>query len=131
MHTDPIADMLTRLRNACAAGHKRVDMPASRLKVEIARLLLENRYIASYKVLGEGVDTKLRVYLKYVAQDEPTIRGLRRVSTPGRRVYRSCTELPRVQNGLGMAIVSTSKGLLTDADSRRAGVGGEVVAYVW
>ena len=131
MHTDPIADMLTRVRNAGAAGHKRVDIPMSRLKVEIARLLQESHFIASYKVLGEGVDTKLRVYLKYVAQDQPTIRGLRRVSTPGRRVYRSCEDLPRVQNGLGMAIVSTSRGLLTDSQSRAAGVGGEIVAYVW
>jgi small subunit ribosomal protein S8 len=131
MHTDPIADMLTRLRNACAAGHKRVDIPVSRLKVEIARLLYDNKFIAGYKVVGEGVQASLRVYLKYVSQDEPTIRGLRRVSTPGRRVYRRYDELPRVQNGLGMAIVSTSKGLLTDAQSRAAGVGGEVVAYVW
>ncbi len=131
MHTDPIADMLTRVRNACAAGHKRVDMPPSTIKLEVARLLLENRFIAGYKVLGEGVDAKLRVHLKYVRQDEPTIRGLRRVSTPGRRVYRSCAELPRVQNGLGVAIVSTSQGLLTDSESRRAGVGGEILAYVW
>lgn len=131
MHTDPIADMLTRMRNACAAGHKRVDIPPSGLKVEIARLLLENKFIANYKVVGEGVDAKLRVYLKYFTPDEPTIRGLRRVSTPGRRVYRSCAELPRVQNGMGMAIVSTSRGLLTDVESRRAGVGGEVLAYVW
>lgn len=131
MHTDPVADMLTRLRNACAARHKRVDIPASRLKVEIARLLLESKFIANYKLIGEGVDRKLRVYLKYVSPDEPTIRGLRRVSTPGRRVYRGVDELPRVQNGLGMAIVSTSKGLLTDAESRRSGVGGEIVAYVW
>ncbi|HEY7460282.1 MAG TPA: 30S ribosomal protein S8 [Gemmatimonadota bacterium] len=131
MHTDPIADMLTRVRNAGRAGHKRVDIPLSRLKVEVARLLHENSFIAGYKVIGEGVDAKLRVHLKYVSQDEPTIRGLRRVSTPGRRVYRACDELPRVQNGLGMAIVSTSKGLLSDAQSRAAGVGGEIVAYVW
>jgi small subunit ribosomal protein S8 len=131
MHTDPIADMLTRVRNACTARHKKVDIPASRLKVEIARLLLENKFIASYKLVGEGVDAKLRVYLKYFQGDEPTIRGLRRVSTPGRRVYHGCEELPRVQNGMGVAIVSTSKGLLTDAESRRAGVGGEVIAYVW
>jgi small subunit ribosomal protein S8 len=131
MHTDPIADMLTRLRNACRAGHKRVDIPVSRLKVEIARLLQENRFIANYKVIGEGVDARLRLHLKYVSQDEPTIRGVRRVSTPGRRVYRRCDELPRVQNGMGMAIVSTSKGLLTDAQSRAAGVGGEVMAIVW
>jgi small subunit ribosomal protein S8 len=131
MHTDPIADMLTRVRNACRAKHKRVDVPLSRLKVEIARLLLDNKFIAGYKVLGEGTEARLRIFLKYVSQDESTIRGLRRVSTPGRRVYRSCGELPRVQNGLGVAIVSTSRGLLTDAQSRAAGVGGEIVAYVW
>ena len=131
MHTDPIADMLTRIRNATAARHKKVDMPASRQKEEIARLLLDNQFIANYKVLGEGVDRTLRVHLKYARENEPTIRGLRRVSTPGRRVYRGCGELPRVQNGMGMAIVSTSRGLLTDAESRRAGVGGEIVAYVW
>jgi small subunit ribosomal protein S8 len=131
MHTDPIADMLTRVRNACGAGHKRVDIPASRLKVEIARLLLDNRFISNYKVLGEGVERTLRIYLKYVEQEEPTIRGLRRVSTPGRRVSKRCGELPRVQNGMGMAIISTSQGLLTDAQSRSAGVGGEILAYVW
>ena len=131
MHTDPIADMLTRLRNGSAAKHKRVDMPPSRLKLEVARLLLENNFIASYKLIGEGVDAMLRVYLKYTGQEEPTIRGLQRVSTPGRRVYRGWAELPRVQNGMGMAIVSTSRGLMSDAESRRARVGGEVLAYVW
>jgi small subunit ribosomal protein S8 len=131
MHTDPIADMLTRIRNAAAAKHKKVEIPLSRPKVEIARLLLENNYIVGYKVVGEGVEAKLRVFLKYFRENEPTIRGLRRVSTPGRRVYRGCGELPRVQNGMGMAIVSTSRGLLTDAQSRAAGVGGEIVAYVW
>ncbi len=131
MHTDPIADMLTRIRNAAAAKHKKVEIPLSRPKVEIARLLLENNYITGYKVVGEGVEAKLRVFLKYFRENEPTIRGLRRVSTPGRRVYRGCGELPRVQNGMGMAIVSTSRGLLTDAQSRAAGVGGEIVAYVW
>ena len=131
MHTDPIADMLTRVRNACRAKHKKVDVPPSRVKAEIARLLQENRFIAGYKTIGEGVETELRIYLKYVDDDEPTIRGVRRVSTPGRRVYRRSDELPRVQNGMGMAIVSTSRGLLTDAQSRAEGVGGEIVAYVW
>jgi small subunit ribosomal protein S8 len=131
MHTDPIADMLTRIRNACGAGHKKVDIPPSRLKGEIARLLLENKFIGGYKLVGEGVDAKLRIYLKYFGENEPTIRGLRSVSTPGRRVYRNCQELPKVQNGMGMAIVSTSRGLLSDAQSRRAGVGGEIVALVW
>jgi len=131
MHTDPIADMLTRIRNAGTAKHKKVDMPVSRPKLEIARLLQENNYIANYKVIGEGVQSQLRVYLKYFAENEPTIRGLQRVSTPGRRVYRGAGGLPRVQNGMGMAIVSTSRGMLTDAQSRQAGVGGEVVAFVW
>ncbi|MBA2564769.1 MAG: 30S ribosomal protein S8 [Gemmatimonadetes bacterium] len=131
MHTDPIADMLTRIRNAGTAKHKKVDMPVSRPKLEIARLLQENNYIANYKVIGEGVQSQLRVYLKYFAENEPTIRGLQRVSTPGRRVYRGAGGLPRVQNGMGMAIVSTSRGMLTDAQSRQAGVGGEVVALVW
>ena len=131
MHTDPIADMLTRVRNASAAKHKKVDVPLSRAKVEIARLLSENKYIAGYKVLDEGVEAKLRIYLKYFHENEPTIRGLRRVSTPGRRVYRGVHALPRVQNGMGMAIVSTSRGLLTDAHARAQNVGGEIVAYVW
>ncbi|MFN2432864.1 MAG: 30S ribosomal protein S8 [Gemmatimonadota bacterium] len=131
MHTDPIADMLTRVRNASRAKHKKVDVPLSRTKVEIARLLLENKFIANYKTVGEGVEAKLRIYLKYFQEDEPTIRGLRRVSTPGRRVYRGAGDLPRVQNGMGMAIVSTSRGMLTDAQSRSQGVGGEIVAYVW
>ena len=121
MHTDPIADMLTRIRNASRAKHKKVDVPVSRAKVEIARLLSENMY----------VDARLRVYLKYFRENEPTIRGLRRVSTPGRRVYRGVEALPRVQNGMGMAIVSTSKGLLTDAHARAQNVGGEIVAFVW
>jgi small subunit ribosomal protein S8 len=131
MHTDPIADMLTRVRNACGARHKKVDIPVSRMKVEIARILLENQFITGYKVIDEGVEAKLRIYLKYFGENEPTIRGLRRVSTPGRRVYRGREALPRVQNGLGMAIISTSKGLLSDAQSRHEGVGGEIVAYVW
>jgi small subunit ribosomal protein S8 len=131
MHTDPIADMLTRVRNACGARHKKVDIPVSRMKVEIARILLENQFITGYKVIDEGVEAKLRIYLKYFGENEPTIRGLRRVSTPGRRVYRGREALPRVQNGLGMAIVSTSKGLLSDVQSRQEGVGGEIVAYVW
>ena len=131
MYTDPIADMLTRIRNASRAKHKKVDVPVSRAKVEIARLLSENMYVAGYKVVGEGVDARLRVYLKYFRENEPTIRGLRRVSTPGRRVYRGVEALPRVQNGMGMAIVSTSKGLLTDAHARAQNVGGEIVAFVW
>jgi small subunit ribosomal protein S8 len=128
--TDPIADCLSRIRNACAAKHKRVDIPASKPKVEIARILLENHFIANYKVLDDGKQGVLRIYLKY-QDDKPVLHGIERVSRPGRRVYRQRDDLPRVRSGLGIAIVSTSKGLLTDRQSRTAGVGGEIVARVW
>jgi len=111
--TDPVADMLTRIRNACTAGHRRVDMPVSKLKSELARLLRDNHYIADFKVLDDGAHGVLRLYLKY-HNDEPVIRELRRVSAPGLRRYVKCREIPRVKNGLGMAIVSTPKGLMTD-----------------
>jgi small subunit ribosomal protein S8 len=128
--TDPVADFLTRIRNACTAKHKRVDIPASKIKVEIARILLENHFIANYKVLDDGRQGVLRVYLKY--RDEvPVLHGLERVSRPGLRVYRDRGDLPRVRNGLGTAIISTSKGLMTDREAREAGVGGEVLATVW
>jgi small subunit ribosomal protein S8 len=128
--TDPIADCLTRIRNACRAKHKRVDMPASKMKVEIARVLLENHFIQNYKVLDDGQQGVLRVYLKY--QDEDSVlHGIERVSRPGLRIYKNRDELPRVRNGLGIAIVSTSRGLLSDRQSREAGVGGEIVARVW
>ncbi len=128
--TDPIADCLSRIRNACRAKHKRVDIPASKVKVEIARILLENHFIANYKVLDDGKQGILRVYLKY-QEDKPVLHGIERVSRPGRRVYKGREDLPRVRSGLGVNIVSTSKGLLTDRDSRAAGVGGEIVARVW
>jgi small subunit ribosomal protein S8 len=128
--TDPVADMLTRIRNACSAGHRRVDVPASKLKVELARLLQENHYIAEYKMLDDGGRGLLRLYLKY-HNELPVIRELRRVSTPGLRRYVKCRDLPRVKNGLGMAIVSTPKGLMSDRDARQAHVGGELVALVW
>jgi small subunit ribosomal protein S8 len=128
--TDPVADMLTRIRNACTAGHRRVDMPVSKLKLEIARLLRDNHYIADFKNLDDGGQGMLRLYLKY-HNDQPVIRELRRVSTPGLRRYVKCRELPRVRNGLGMAIVSTPKGLMTDRDARSAKVGGELLAVVW
>ena len=128
--TDPVADMLTRIRNACSAGHRRVDVPASKLKVELARLLLENHYIAEYKVLEDGGRGVLRLYLKY-HNELPVIRELRRVSTPGLRQYVKCRDLPRVKNGLGMAIVSTPKGLMTDRQARTANLGGELLAVVW
>jgi len=128
--TDPVADMLTRIRNACTAGHKRVDVPSSRFKAELARLLRENQYIADFKELDDEGRPVLRLYLKY-HNDLPVIRELNRVSTPGLRRYVKCREIPRVKNGLGMAIVSTPKGLMTDRDARRANLGGELVAMVW
>jgi small subunit ribosomal protein S8 len=122
--------MLTRIRNACTAGHRRVDMPVSKLKLEIARLLRDNHYIADFKNLDDGGHGMLRLYLKY-HNDQPVIRELRRVSTPGLRRYVKCRELPRVRNGLGMAIVSTPKGLMSDRDARTAKMGGELLAVVW
>jgi len=130
MMTDPIADMLTRIRNAGRARHRRVDMPVSKLKVEIARILKENHFIHDYKVLDDGRHGVLRVYLKYY-QDRPVIRHLERFSRPGRRQYRGARELPRVRNGLGIAIVSTSQGVLSDREARARNVGGEVLALVW
>ncbi|MGH7589083.1 MAG: 30S ribosomal protein S8 [Gemmatimonadota bacterium] len=128
--TDPVADCLTRIRNACRARRKRVDIPASKIKVEIARILLENHYIQNYKVLDDGKQGVLRVYLKY-HDDRPVLHGIERVSRPGLRVYRKRDGLPRVRGGIGTAIVSTSRGLLTDREAREAGIGGEVVARVW
>ncbi|HET6343002.1 MAG TPA: 30S ribosomal protein S8 [Gemmatimonadota bacterium] len=128
--TDPVADCLTRIRNACRARQKRVDIPASKIKVEIARILLENHYIQNYKVLDDGKQGVLRVYLKY-HDDRPVLHGIERVSRPGLRVYRKRDGLPRVRGGIGTAIVSTSRGLLTDREAREAGIGGEVVARVW
>lgn len=128
--TDPIADALTRIRNACRAKHKRVDIPASKMKIEIARILLENHFITNYKVLDDGKQGILRVYLKY-NDDVPVVHGIERVSKPGLRIYRGRDELPRVRNGLGIAIISTSRGLMTDREGRESGMGGEVVAEVW
>ncbi len=130
MMTDPIADMLTRIRNACQGAHKWVDMPVSRNKIEIARLLEESHFVHAYKVLQDGRFGVLRVYLKY-HEGKPVIRHLERVSRPGRRHYVSKDEIPRVRNGLGMAIMSTSAGLLNDRAARNRGVGGEVMALVW
>ena len=128
--TDPVADLLTRIRNACQAGHRRVDVPVSRLKTEIARLLRDNHYIQDYKVLDDGSHGVLRVYLKYQGEI-PVIRELRRVSTPGLRRYVKSREIPRVKNGLGMAILSTPRGLMSDRDARRARIGGELLAVLW
>jgi small subunit ribosomal protein S8 len=130
MVTDPIADMLTRIRNAGTARHRRVDMPVSRLKTEVARLLKDNHYIHDFKILDDGERKVLRLYLKYY-QDRPVIRELRRVSRPGLRKYVGVEEIPRVRNGLGMAMLSTSRGVMTDREARAAKVGGELLAIVW
>jgi len=130
MVTDPIADMLTRIRNANLARHRRVDIPVSKLKVELARLLKENHYVHDYKLLDDGKRQVLRLYLKYY-QDKPVIRELRRVSKPGLRKYVGIDEIPRVRNGLGMAVLSTSRGVMTDREARSAKVGGELLAIVW
>ena len=130
--TDPIADMLTRIRNACGAKHRRVDMPGSKMKVEIAKILKENHFIQDYKTLeAETGRQTLRVVLKYAQGGQPVIRQLQRVSTPGLRKYVGVTEIPRVRNGLGMAILSTSKGLMSDRQARQARTGGEILALIW
>lgn len=128
--TDPIADMLARIRNAGMAGHKWVDLPVSKQKVEIARILTESAYIHAHKVLDDGKHGVLRVYLKY-HEGQPVIRHMERVSRPGRRHYVGATDIPRVRNGLGMAILSTSAGVLSDRGARERGVGGELMALVW
>ena len=130
--TDPIADMLTRIRNACGSKHRRVDIPVSRMKIEIARILKENNYIQDYSTLetDEGRQV-LRVRLKYAAGGQPVIRQLQRVSTPGLRRYVGAGEIPRVRNGLGLAILSTNKGLMSDREARQSRTGGELVAMVW
>jgi len=128
--TDPVADLLTRIRNACEAGHRRVDVPVSKLKSEIARLLRDNHYIQDFKVLDDGRHGLLRIYLKYHGE-APVIRELRRVSTPGLRRYVKPREIPRVKNGLGMAILSTPQGLMSDRDARKAQIGGELLAVLW
>ena len=130
MMTDPIADMLTRIRNAGGAGHRWADIPLSRLKVEVARLLKENAYVHDYKVLNDGRHGIVRVYLKYY-EGRHVIRRLERVSRPGWRRYVGVDEIPRIRNGLGMAVLSTSKGLLSDRGAREARVGGELLAVVW
>jgi small subunit ribosomal protein S8 len=130
--TDPIADMLTRIRNACGAKHRRVDVPSSKLKIEIAEILKANNFIREFRVLdGENGRPVLRLYLRYAAGDQSVIRELKRVSTPGLRKYVGVGEIPRVRNGLGMAILSTSQGLMTDRQARQAHTGGELLALVW
>ena len=129
--TDPIADMLTRIRNAGSAKHETVDVPASKMKKAIAEILLQEGYIKAYSIVDDGTQGIIRITLKYNAGKEKVISGLRRVSKPGLRVYAGADELPRVLRGLGIAIVSTSKGVMTDKAARAAHVGGEVLAFVW
>ena len=129
--TDPIADLLTRIRNGIQAHHDRIELPSSKLKVEVARILKAEGFISNYKVAEDKVQSTLRIYLKYSDDGEPVIHGIERVSRPGRRVYRNKQEIPRVLGGLGLAIVSTSKGVLSGADAARSGVGGEVLCQVW
>ena len=132
MHiTDPVADMLTRIRNANNAKHETVDVPASNMKKSIAQILLDEGYIKSFQIVDDGTQGIIRITLKYNAGKEKVFSGLRRVSKPGQRVYVGADELPRVLRGLGIAIVSTSKGVMTDKAARAAHVGGEVLAFVW
>ena len=132
MHiTDPIADMLTRIRNANSAKHETVDIPASNMKKAIAQILLDEGYIASYKVIEDEKQGVIRVTLKYGENKSQVITGSRRVSKPGLRIYSNVEDMPKVMKGLGIAIVSTSKGIMTDREARKQNVGGEVLAFVW
>jgi small subunit ribosomal protein S8 len=131
MKSDPVADMLTRIRNASGAEHEKVDIPASRLKVRLAELLKHEGFIKNYRVLEDSKQGTLRVYLKYGTANERLISGLVRVSSPGRRVYVSHDRIPRILAGMGVTILSTSRGVMTDREARHQKVGGEVLAYVW
>ena len=132
MHiTDPIADMLTRIRNAGSARHESVTVPASSVKKAIAQILLDEGYIKAYELVNDGVQGSIKITLKYTANKEKAITGLRRVSNPGLRVYAGADELPRVLKGLGVAIISTSKGIMTDKKARAEHIGGEVLAFIW
>ncbi|MDE2998092.1 MAG: 30S ribosomal protein S8 [Gemmatimonadota bacterium] len=129
--SDPIADMLTRIRNAAGAGHRKVDIPGSRLKTEIARIMKSSGFIHNYACVEDNRQGYIRLYLKYSLDDESAIQGLDRVSRPGLRRYVRVGEIPSVLNGLGVAILSTPQGILTDSEARRAGVGGEVLCHLW
>ena len=129
--TDPIADMLTRIRNANTSKHKTVDVPSSKMKVGIAEILYREGYIKSFEQLNDNAQGTIRITLKYGEKGAKVIDGLKRISKPGLKVYANKEELPKVLNGLGIAIISTSKGLMTDKEARNAGVGGEVLAYIW
>ncbi|TXL61004.1 30S ribosomal protein S8 [Cerasibacillus terrae] len=129
--TDPIADMLTRIRNASSVKHDKLELPASKMKKEIADILKREGFVRDYEYVEDNKQGILRIFLKYGPSEERVITGLRRISKPGLRVYAKATEVPRVLNGLGIAIVSTSKGVLSDKEARAQAVGGEVLAYVW
>jgi len=129
--TDTIADMLTRIRNANSMRYTEVKVPASKLKLELARILKEEGFIKEYKVLDENVQGMIQITLKYGEKKERVITGLKRISKPGLRVYAKAEEVPKVLNGLGIAIISTSKGIMTDKEARKQGLGGEVLAYIW
>ena len=129
--TDSIADMLTRIRNANSAKHDTVQIPASNIKKSIAQILVDEGYVKSFKVIEDGKQGIIEIALKYGPNKSQVITGLRRVSKPGLRIYSNCEDLPKVQNGLGIVILSTSKGIMTDKDARKANVGGEVLAYIW
>ena len=129
--TDPIADMLTRIRNANIVKHETVDVPASNMKKELSRILLEEGFIRGYDVIEDGKQGIIRIQLKYGQSGERVISGLKRISKPGMRVYAAKQEIPRVLNGLGISVISTSKGILTDKQARKENVGGEVICYVW
>ena len=131
MTNDPIADMLTRIRNAIIAKHKEVSIPTSKTKVNIAEVLLNEGYISAFEIVGEGVEQSIKITLKYGPNNERVINGIKRISKPGLRIYAGYEDLPKVLNGLGIAIVSTSKGLMTDRQARTEKIGGEVLAYVW
>ena len=129
--TDPIADMLTRIRNANMAKLEKVDIPSSNLKLEIARVLKDEGYIKNFKLLKDRKQGIVRVYMKYSPEDSRVISGLKRVSRPGNRVYVGADEIPRVMGGLGIAIISTSRGVVADRESRKLNIGGEVICYIW
>ena len=131
MTTDPIADMLTRIRNALTAKHETVEIPASKIKVNIAEILKKEGYIADYEVIESGVQGAIKITLKYAGKNKKVITGLKRISKPGLRVYCELTKIPSVLNGMGIAILSTSQGVMTDKEASEAGCGGEVLAYVW
>ncbi len=131
MMTDPIADMLTRVRNAYRSSKAHVDIPASKIKAQIARIMLEHGFVKDVRYIADGVQGKIRIYIKYDSNNKSVIEGIKRISLPSRRVYVDKNEIPRVMGGFGTAIVSTSKGVLSDKECRALGVGGEVLCHIW